>query len=176
MLAACLSLAGCTSQPGLTSDNAARDTLTVSPAKDGPSSQVLSNALARAAALKAATGRPVSIQLRGGTYFLDAPVVLRPEHSGVSLVAYRNEKPVLSGGRRITGWREMREGAQTVWMADVPEARDGGWFFRQLWVNGERRTRARHPNRGYLAIAEVPDAKPDMPWHQGVTSFTFKAG
>jgi hypothetical protein len=148
----------------------------VPPGRDGESARALSNALAQAAARKAATGRAVAVQLRGGTYFLDAPLVLRPEHSGVSLVAYRNERPVLSGGRRITGWREIRDAGRTLWEAELPEARGGQWFFRQLWVNGERRIRARQPNRGYFAIAEVPDAKPEVPWHQGQTSFRFHEG
>lgn len=172
-----LAFCGCTAQQGASSANAARDALVVSPAQNGASSsQILIEALAEALSRRTATGRPVSIQLRGGTYFLDTPLELRPEHSGARFVAYRNEKPVLSGGRRITGWREVRDGERTFWVAELPEARGGGWFFRQLWVNGERRFRARHPNRGYMAIAEVPDAKPDVPWHQGQTSFRFGAG
>ena len=32
--------------------------------------------------------------------------------------------------------------------------------FRELWVNGQRATRARHPNKGYLPIAELPTRRP----------------
>lgn len=56
------------------------------------------------------------------------------------------------------------------------EAGERRWFFRQLWVNGQRRPRARHPNQGYLRVAEVPDATPQTPWHEGQTRFGFHPG
>ena len=31
----------------------------------------------------------------------------------------------------------------------MPEVKAGRWYFEQLWVNGERATRARTPNRFY---------------------------
>ena len=86
----------------------------------------------------------------GGLYFVEAPVVLTPEDSGLVLAAYPGAKPVLSGGRPITGWKEVTVKGKKLWAADIPEVRDGKWYFRELWVNGQRATRARHPNRGYL--------------------------
>ena len=48
--------------------------------------------------------------MRGGTYFLEQPFVLEPQDSGtperpVVFAAYPGERPVFSGGRRITGWQ-----------------------------------------------------------------------
>ena len=83
--------------------------------------------------------------------------MLTPEDSDLVLAAYPGAKPVLSGGRPIAGWKEVTVEGKKLWAADIPEARDGKWLFRELWVNGQRATRARHPNRGYLAIAELPD-------------------
>ena len=66
---------------------------------------------ARTARRAASAAQDRDIVLRGGTYELTAPIVLTPEDSGTSaeqpftIAAYRKEKPVLSGGRRITGWR-----------------------------------------------------------------------
>jgi len=37
--------------------------------------------------------------------------------------------------------------------ADVPEARDGGWVFRTLYVDGSRYALARSPNRGYYRMS-----------------------
>ena len=53
---------------------------------------------------------PVEVQIRGGTYALSEPLVFSPEDSGTSgcpviYRAYEDEKPVISGGRRITGWQ-----------------------------------------------------------------------
>jgi hypothetical protein len=118
--------------------------------------------------------RPSNIVVRGGFYFLDQWLVLGPEDSGTSLVAYRNEKPILSGGRRIGGWKEAEVAGRKLWAAEVPEARDGKWFFRELWINGRRAKRARHPNHGYFSVAEAPDATPD--WTKGQARFRFREG
>ncbi len=59
----------------------------------------------------------------------------------------KGEQPVFSGGRAITGWRK---GEGKLWVADVPGGRrPGKWYFQQLFVNGQRRVRARTPNEGY---------------------------
>jgi len=104
--------------------------------------------------LKAQAGltTPVEVLLRGGTHCLREPFLLGPEDSGteacpVTYQAYPGERPVLSGGRSITGWRK---GDGPLWTATVPEVREGKWHSNQLFVNGQRRTRARHPNEGFL--------------------------
>jgi parallel beta-helix repeat protein len=130
--------------------------------------------LDRAAKRQAETGKAVTIQLRGGRYSLDAPLVLRPEHSGLILAAYRNEKPVLSGGRRITGWKIINLDGRKLWVVDLPELREGKWRFRELWVNGRRATRARRPNWGYFEVAELPDNTAN--WTDGQWRFRFKEG
>lgn len=125
--------------------------------------------------------KSVKVYLRGGTYFLKEPFILTPEDSGdpaapILYMAYRNEKPVISGGVRITGWKEGTLNGKKVWKAELPQAKDGRWTFRQLWVNGKRRFAARHPNQGYLEVEAVPDTKPDTPWHEGQKRFQYKEG
>jgi len=92
--------------------------------------------------------QPVTVQVRGGTYYISQTITLTPEDSGtkeypVCYTAYPGEKPVLSGGRRITGWHSD-DGK--LYHADLPEVKAGKWFFRQLCVDGLRRPRARFPN------------------------------
>ena len=106
----------------------------------------------------------LTILLRGGTYELTAPIVLTPEDSGAgdgqpfTIAAYREEKPVLSGGRRITGWRPVA-GQSGLWEAEVPFARAAP--FRSLFVNGQRAIRARTPNEGFFRIqGGSPQDKP----------------
>jgi hypothetical protein len=110
----------------------------------------------------------VTVLVRGGTYFLSQPLVLEPEDSGtrerpVVWAAYPGEHPVVSGGRRITGWQK---GPGNLWQVQLPEVRSGTWYFRQLFVGGQRRQRARSPNTGYHRIAGLlpgpasPNAKP----------------
>lgn len=94
---------------------------------------------ALAAARKRTAGEPCIIWLRGGTYELAEPVVLTPEESGITIAAYRNEKPILSGGSRISGWNVSGK----LWKVQVTN-----WFFRSLFVNGHRAIVARTPNVG----------------------------
>jgi hypothetical protein len=92
---------------------------------------------------------PVTVLVEPGTYALDGPVVFTPADSGAAdaPIVYQSAdpaaRPVFSGGRKITGFKETADG---LWTTVVPEVRDGAWYFEQLWVNGRRARRARHPN------------------------------
>jgi hypothetical protein len=118
--------------------------------------------------------RTVTVVIRRGSYFLNVPLVLRPEDSDLVITAYPGETPILSGGRLIAGWKQVVVNDRKLWMAEVPDVREGKWDFRELWVNGRRATRARHPNHGYMGIAELPDHVKD--WTQGHSRFRFVAG
>jgi len=114
---------------------------------DGPFA-TLAKAQATARTLEGAT-----VYVRRGTHFLADTLTFTHDDSGTEsaptvYAAYPGESPVLSGGRRITGWRKPTEG--NVWTALVPEVKAGEWYFHQLWVDGARRVRARIPNTGYL--------------------------
>lgn len=122
---------------------------------------------------------PVTVLLYRGTYALNDPIVLTAADSGtenspLKLLAAPGEHPVLSGGRRIVNWKETSLNGRAVWAADLPAVRSGDWYFHQLWVDGQRRPRARHPNQGYLAIAATPDQDGD--WTKGQARFQYKAG
>ncbi len=119
--------------------------------------------------------QPITVFVRGGTYFLTEPLVFTPEDSGtaecpVTFAAYKDEKPIISGGRRIEGWKQVTVNGKTLWAAEIDE----GWFFRQMWANGQRRVRARHPQKGYLSVVESPDATDK--WNEGQTNFKFRKG
>lgn len=108
----------------------------------------------------------ISILFRSGRHELVQPIALLPEDSGTSaekpftLAAFPGEQPVLSGGRRLSGWQPV-SGKAGRWQLEVPEVREGNWYFRQLFVNGHRRQRARTPNSGFYRIqGESPQDKP----------------
>ena len=99
----------------------------------------------------AGDNRPVKVLLREGTYFMEQPFVLTPQDSGTAqapivYTAYPGETPVLSGGRVLPALQPR----QGIYEAVIPEVRDGDWWFAQLFVNRERRMRARTPNEGFL--------------------------
>jgi hypothetical protein len=116
----------------------------------------------------------LSVRIRGGSYFLDQPLVLTPADSGLELAAYPGEAPVLSGGRPVTGWREATLDGKKLWASELPAARGGKWLFHELWVNGRRAVRTRHPGKGYLAVAELPDKASN--WTAGQGRFRFREG
>ncbi len=91
---------------------------------------------------------PATAMVRGGKYYLPGTLLLNQKDSGtrdhpVAYTAYPGEKPILSGGRRITGWKPYKG---KILRAMVPEAKGGHWRFRQLFLDGERQIRARYPN------------------------------
>jgi parallel beta-helix repeat protein len=90
----------------------------------------------------------VHIELAGGTYELDQPLVLTEEDSGLVIEAVPHETPVLSGRRIICGWHRSSVNPNT-WETEIPEVRNGDWIFHELFVNGERRERTRLPVEGY---------------------------
>lgn len=120
---------------------------------------------------------PVVVRLRGGTYWMDEPLQFGPEDSGaarsvVSYEAYPGERPVLSGGRRITGWKVDGQGR---WVSELPDVKDGGWNFDQLFVNDQRRFRPRLPAEGYYLIDGKADPSPKAAG-KGHDRFIFKQG
>ncbi|MFQ3612014.1 MAG: right-handed parallel beta-helix repeat-containing protein, partial [Fimbriimonadales bacterium] len=99
---------------------------------DGPLAS-LPRALQRVAERKTSSA---TIFLRGGTYWLTEPIVLTPEHSHLTIQAYRDEKPILSGGIPLSGWHETTLDGKRVWALTLPAGLPIP--FRQLFVNGKR--------------------------------------
>jgi parallel beta-helix repeat protein len=119
-------------------------------------------------------GKPIRVQLREGTYVLPngQPLVFSADDSGapraeIVYMAYPNEHPVISGGRKLEGWKQ--EGDR--WVLDLPETKGGAWRFGALFVNGQRRTVARTPNDDYFHIAgKAPEGTDER------TAFVYNAG
>jgi hypothetical protein len=88
---------------------------------------------------------PVTVFLRGGTYYLGAPVVFGPSNSGtaqapVRYVAYGTEKPVISGGIKVTSaWAASSGSIMATTIAQNLKV-------DQLFLNGKRQVMARFPN------------------------------
>ena len=103
----------------------------------------------RAMKKKGSLTKPVIVYIRGGLYELGDTLVFTLEDSGtkdypITYTAYKNEEPILSGGRSITGpWTDYKG---KIKVCTIPAVTEGKWSFRQLFLNGERQTRARFPN------------------------------
>ncbi|MBN1347083.1 MAG: right-handed parallel beta-helix repeat-containing protein [Phycisphaerae bacterium] len=107
------------------------------------------------------------VMLRGGAYYVEQTVVFGPEDSGRNgkKVVYTNfpgEQPRLIGGRAITGWQKHDDNVYRVKL-------DPAWKFHQLFAGGVRQTSARHPDEGYLRVAQGVKEHPK-------SQFVYKKG
>jgi hypothetical protein len=114
----------------------------------------------------------LTILIAPGVYPQPQPLTLKPEDSHLVIGAASKEMPVLSGGLRITNWKQMDRDGKTVWAAAVPNHEQ--WNFRELWMNGRRAVRARYPNQGYLKVAGLVDPAPE--WTKGQSRFQYNPG
>jgi hypothetical protein len=122
---------------------------------------------ARAVIAKGLTG-DLRVVVHGGTYRLTKPLVLGPQDGGTEEHAVRwreaeGTSPVISGGRMIAGWKQDGE----VWRTTVPKVKAGEWRFNELFVGGERRPRARHPNEDWARVDSVVDDRWKFTWKEG---------
>lgn len=119
-----------------------------------------------------AASKPVRIVVGDGSYALTEALSLGSEDSQVTWEAAKGAHPLFTGGKAITGWTKAEGG---LWKASVPEAKAGTWSFEQLWVNGQRATRARTPNKGYFNIVEsaLPGVFPGLDKDLNFHAFTI---
>ncbi|MGC1273171.1 MAG: right-handed parallel beta-helix repeat-containing protein [Planctomycetaceae bacterium] len=113
-------------------------------------------------AMKHGPREPVTVFIRGGTYRLAEPLLFgiddggTPQHAVVWKAA-PGERVVVSGGRPIAGWVARPDG---LWQAPAPRIEGRPWHFRELFVDGQRRTRSRHPSGGVLRVQKAgPDRR-----------------
>ncbi len=97
--------------------------------------------------------KPFAVYIRGGLYELDETIVFTLEDSGtkecpVTYTAYKDEAPIISGSRKITGpWRNYKGGIK---VCTIDAVKAGNWMFRQLFANDKRQIRARSPNDSFF--------------------------
>ena len=123
---------------------------------------------------------PVTVRLQGGTYALAQEVRFGPEDSGTAAcpITYTAAEGCsrscwMAGGASRAGRSTM---PSSGWPT-VPEVASGAWRFRQLYVNGQQRVRARTPNEGYLRVAGCPEGTPKTAhYHKDCQTFEFKPG
>lgn len=91
---------------------------------------------------------PVTVQVRAGIYPLKQTLKLAATDAGTESApviwrGYQKERPILIGGKRISGF-SAHKGA--ILKADAASQGFKGVNFRQLIFDGERQHLARHPN------------------------------
>lgn len=108
---------------------------------------------------RSSAGGVVTIRIHDGTYYLAETLVLTPEDSNTVWTAAPGARPVVSGGRVLTGWKKAAKGP--IWTAPVA----AGAQFRQLFISGRRAQRARTPNFGFYRIDGASPADKPLRLH-----------
>jgi hypothetical protein len=101
-------------------------------------------------------GNNITVNLRGGVYLQDKTLVFNEKDGGtasyqVTYKNYKDESPVISGGKLISGWK-LFDKDKNIYRAQAKT-----FEFRQLYVNGVRAQRARFPNAGSNYLIEKWD-------------------
>jgi parallel beta-helix repeat protein len=91
---------------------------------------------------------PVTVHVRSGVYALPQTLKFEAQDGGSAAApvvyrAYQNEKPVLVGGKTITGFVPYKG---SILKTDVGAQGFQGVYFRQLIFDGQRQHLARYPN------------------------------
>jgi len=103
------------------------------------------------------------VHILAGEYFLTEPIKFTPEDGGsvkndYQQVFYEGHNATISGGKKITGFKKAENfKIENIVVADVPEAQDGKWAFRDLYVNDKRAIRSRFPNKDYFRVKQAGD-------------------
>lgn len=124
-------------------------------------------------------GKDILVYIRGGYYSLKQPLFFEPSDGGervetnlptgafeyhklrdhyVTYAAFPGEKPVISGGVPVSGWKKKG----VIWTArfDVDTA-------AMLLVNGKREILARTPNEGYFVPPEISKTTSELYFKKG---------
>ncbi|MCL6103819.1 MAG: right-handed parallel beta-helix repeat-containing protein, partial [Bacteroidetes bacterium] len=92
----------------------------------------------------------VYVYVLPGDYYMKEPLRLTGQDGGtaqspVIFTAGAVNRPVFYGGMKLNRFEAV---SKNLWRVFVPEVARFGFYFEQLYVNGERRFRAQTPNRG----------------------------
>jgi len=119
--------------------------------------------------------RKILILIREGTYFIDKPLEIRPEHSGteefpVIIKPYENEKVIISSGEKLKNFKEEVINGKKFSVFKIDRE------IRNLWLNNKRIYRARFPENGYLKVIGLCEEDEKKNWNEGVFKFKFNKG
>ena len=124
-------------------------------------------------------GKDIIVYIRGGYYPLHQTLIFQPADGGervetnlptgafeyhklkdhyVTYAAYPGEKPVITGGYPVTGWKKKG----VVWTATY-----SGDSVAMLVVNGKREVLARTPNTGYLVPPSISKSSGELYFKKG---------
>lgn len=138
-------------------------------------------------AQKAQMSRPRTVWMHAGTFYLDKPLIFRPEDSGtinapVTYAAWPGDFVTISGAKKLNCRWKPYKGA--ILRCSLPKLRQGHLEFTQLFIAGRRQIRARYPKydyqnplvsgSGYTDVRDASEPWPNMKFHFDPSTFTNK--
>ncbi len=128
---------------------------------------------------KLGSGKDIVVLIRDGYYSLEKPLIFNPEDGGervetnlptgafeyhklrdyyVTYAAYPGEKPVITGGEKISDWEQNGN----VWTTIVTDHQ-----VEMLLADSKLQTLARSPNTGYFTPPSVSKTTGELPFRKG---------
>ena len=104
---------------------------------------------------EAGVPQPFTVRIHGGEYFLDKPLMFDAGCDQMDIQAYGDGEVILSGGRRLEGFTWGEVNGVKCFVLDMPEVREGKFFFTDLFVNDRRAAKTRYPEEGNLWMESV---------------------
>ena len=117
----------------------------------------------------------VTVNLMGGVYELSAPVKVSGEVQ-VKIASAPGEKAIISGGRALGGVNEGELNGMRLWTVELPEVKEGKWYFKSLFAGETRRPRACLPREGFYWMEDVPGHTVSDALFDGASRFIAKEG
>ncbi len=127
--------------------------------------------------------QPVTIKLMDKEYPVKAPIGIGTAPDcyigsanvrDITFESFGPEKTVISGGKRLSGFKNDTFNGHECWSLYIPEVKEGKWKFKDLYVNGYSAPRTRYPDSGYIYPEAVEiDTRAA---HVGSTWFIAKEG
>lgn len=96
------------------------------------------------------------IILRSGRYPIEKTIDLKL-NVPLTIRGFDGETAMLDGGRIIENVTESTHNGLRCWTAELPDVREGKWFFRSLFAGKRRCTRAFLPRTGFYWIESTPN-------------------
>lgn len=116
---------------------------------------------------------PITVFVHGGRYAINDSIEFTPEDSGpITFCPYKKEIPVLDGSVPITHWQQEKlPNGKMAWVSELPDVKAGTWYFRTLFVDGQRRPRPTLPRQGEYKILGAPGISEKPALFDGSFSF-----
>ena len=120
----------------------------------------------------------ITVFIRSGRYTIQNTIEFTQDDSNVTYTNFPGEKVIFDCGLKITGWKKTTVNGISACVAEIPEVKSGKWYFRQLFVNGRRKSRTVIPEgkNNFFKVKDVFDREGKTDLFSGSNSFFFDRG